>query len=114
MLDPKPEIKLPCRRMLKVFCDALGSGTNCVKATRGRTKFTFPPKPATSVERNKLWPVWGRSGLGPTVFSANDGVTELVMIPFSASGPETLRKLKVWNRKREASLKVLMVVLSKL
>src|SRR5262249_20940252 len=113
MLDPKPVIKLPCKRMLKVFCEDLGRGTNCVKETSGRTKFTIPPNPATSLDRKKLCPVWGRIGL-LTLLNPNDGVSELVMMPFNASGPDTLRKLRVWNRLREASLKVLIVVLSKL
>ncbi len=46
------------------------------------------------------------------VLKPNDGVTELVIMPRRAFGPEMLRKFSVWNRLREASLKVLMVVSS--
>ena len=46
------------------------------------------------------------------VLKPNEGVNELVTIPFSASGPEILRKFNVWKRLREASLNVLIVVLS--
>src|SRR6266700_2710452 len=89
-----------------------GIGFHCVYATTGRMNLTFPPRPASSEETKKLLPLCGRMGLS-MVLKPKDGLTELVTIPCNASGPEILRKLSVWNRLREASLKVVMLVLSK-
>src|SRR5512135_3335653 len=84
---------------------------NCFHSMMGRTSATLPPSPATCPPRYKLFPECGRCGLS-IVLIVKLGRIELVITPFSESGPDTLRKFNCSKYCRDASLKTLMVELS--
>src|SRR4029077_17038757 len=81
------------------FC----TGRNFLYCTIGRIDRTVPPSPASSAPTVNwcLW--WGEIGLS-MVLKEKLGKILLVMIPFSALGPEIPRKARNSNRFFDAVL----------
>src|SRR6266403_1031960 len=106
----------PCMRYPRVclpslFGRKLCIGMYCFHSTIGRIAATLPPMPEISPPAKILLPLCGRCGLSILLYE-NEGISLLVITPFRASGPETLRNASCENKSCDAVLKVVTVEVS--